>query len=174
LENIQNQEDLEYYINEEILTTKCPKCRIAYHDFDGCCALSCKSCRTYFCAYCRHVEVTNKEIHKHVLVCPLSQNQGDYFIQANNKNSVNDGFMLQEFKRVLDYYPIYFDKITEMMPKKVKEKYHAEIRRLENPIIRLLPELPEKPCGPNGPSWSFIIGSGIVIGMLAVGLLYFR
>lgn len=132
LGKIESDQDLKYYINDEILTSKCPKCHIAYHDFDGCCALVCKSCHTYFCAYCRHISPTNQEIHQHVLTCPLSQNKNHYFIQAKNKDEVNNGFILRKFKELLDRHPIYFHEIIEMMPGKIKENYEAEIRQFEN------------------------------------------
>ncbi|KAJ1474859.1 hypothetical protein T484DRAFT_1830790 [Baffinella frigidus] len=29
------------YVEEEVLTSKCPRCRTAFLDFEGCCALKC-------------------------------------------------------------------------------------------------------------------------------------
>jgi len=40
------------HIIDEILTMRCPRCRVAFIDFDECCALKCESCRAGFCAWC--------------------------------------------------------------------------------------------------------------------------
>lgn len=40
------------HITDEILTRKCPRCRRAWIDFVGCCALTCGGCGCAFCAFC--------------------------------------------------------------------------------------------------------------------------
>ncbi|KAJ1474856.1 hypothetical protein T484DRAFT_3226413 [Baffinella frigidus] len=40
------------YVEEEVLTSKCPRCRTAFLDFEGCCALKCSRCPCQFCAWC--------------------------------------------------------------------------------------------------------------------------
>jgi len=40
------------HIEEEILTSRCPRCKAAFVDFDGCCALKCHRCSCAFCAWC--------------------------------------------------------------------------------------------------------------------------
>lgn len=39
-------------IEEDILTWKCPRCKSAFDNWDGCAALSCNNCRCNFCAWC--------------------------------------------------------------------------------------------------------------------------
>ena len=40
------------HIEEEILTSRCPRCKAAFLDFAGCCALTCHRCPCRFCAWC--------------------------------------------------------------------------------------------------------------------------
>ena len=53
---------------EEILTLKCPRCNLAFLDFDGCFALSCRGCSCGFCAYC--LKDCGNDAHRHVATCP--------------------------------------------------------------------------------------------------------
>lgn len=52
---------------EEILTLKCPRCHLAFLDFDGCFALSCRGCKCGFCAYC--LKDCGNDAHRHVATC---------------------------------------------------------------------------------------------------------
>lgn len=61
-------------ITEDILTLKCPSCRNAFIDFDGCLALYC-NCGAYFCGKCMCKFDSSKDAHSHVLVC-----HGDYYM----------------------------------------------------------------------------------------------
>lgn len=45
-------EDRKKFISETILTLKCPRCHVAFLDFEGCFALSCGSCPCKFCGWC--------------------------------------------------------------------------------------------------------------------------
>ena len=58
---------LRKQIIEEILTLKCPRCKLAFLDFDGCFALSCMGCKCGFCAYC--LEDCGNDAHRHVANC---------------------------------------------------------------------------------------------------------
>ena len=40
------------HIEEEILQMKCPRCRQAFYDFEGCFAISCSACPCKFCGWC--------------------------------------------------------------------------------------------------------------------------
>ena len=40
------------HIEEQILTLHCPRCKAAFLDFAGCCALTCHRCPCRFCAWC--------------------------------------------------------------------------------------------------------------------------
>lgn len=41
---------LHLEIVENILVLKCPRCKIAFTDFDNCCAITCE-CKAGFCAW---------------------------------------------------------------------------------------------------------------------------
>lgn len=69
-------------ICEEILTNRCPRCRRAFADFDGCFALTCSGqggCDCQFCAWC--FATTIGDIHGHVARCP--RGNGDVFGNRN-------------------------------------------------------------------------------------------
>ena len=60
------------HVNDQILTTKCPKCSTAFHDFDGCFSLKCAApdCGTHFCAWCLRFHDDNaQETHAHIARC---------------------------------------------------------------------------------------------------------
>ena len=50
-------------LTEEI-NLKCPRCKTAFYDYDGCNALSCGSCRASFCAIC--LKDCGADAHSHV------------------------------------------------------------------------------------------------------------
>jgi len=52
-------------ILEDIFTLKCPRCRKAFLDFDGCFALKCSSCPCAFCAWC--LTDCGEDAHPHVM-----------------------------------------------------------------------------------------------------------
>ena len=61
-------------IIDDILTTRCPKCRRAFVDFDGCFALRC-SCGCAFCGWC--LQPCARDAHAHVAAqCPHGPGAG--------------------------------------------------------------------------------------------------
>lgn len=64
------------HIAEELLTLKCPRCRHAFYDFDGCFALKCGSCKCGFCAWC--LKDCGNDAHAHVLACSVSTRRREY------------------------------------------------------------------------------------------------
>ena len=54
-------------LREEVLTLRCPRCKVAFVDFEGCCALMCGGCSCGFCAYC--LEDCGQDAHAHVAKC---------------------------------------------------------------------------------------------------------
>ena len=57
-------------IEEDILTLKCPRCRQAFADYDGCAALKCHKpgCNAGFCAFC--LADCGHDAHHHITECP--------------------------------------------------------------------------------------------------------
>jgi hypothetical protein len=79
------------YIVDDILTMRCPRCKMAFADWDGCNALYCTyaGCGCNFCAFClkdcgggvQHgqkeiVRRGDDEVHKHVNECKYAQGIG--------------------------------------------------------------------------------------------------
>lgn len=61
-----------HHVIEEILTLKCPRCRVAFNEFAGCLALKCNACPANFCALCLTDTGDNgQDCHQHVAACPL-------------------------------------------------------------------------------------------------------
>ena len=58
------------HVEEELLTARCPRCRRAFADFDGCAALRCFLCGCGFCAWC--LADCGADAHAHIAACPDS------------------------------------------------------------------------------------------------------
>ena len=57
-------------IIDNILTFRCPGCRIDFFDYDGCATLTCGKCGVGFCAYCLQFDPRSRlNAHTHVQQC---------------------------------------------------------------------------------------------------------
>ncbi len=55
----------------DAFNVKCPQCFVVLDPTpDGCCAMKCGTCATYFCWMCLEVCSSNRECHSHVSNCP--------------------------------------------------------------------------------------------------------
>ncbi|XP_059353084.1 uncharacterized protein LOC130692190 [Daphnia carinata] len=77
------------YILDELCLLRCPRCRTAFIDFDGCCALWCSiaHCKAAFCFFC--LEDCGRDAHSHVRDCQRNPSKGTYHINASKKNTVH-------------------------------------------------------------------------------------
>jgi len=66
--------DARNKITEDILTLKCPRCKKAFVDFEGCFALKCNSCPCNFCAGC--LKDCGENAHQHVAKCAVCLSGG--------------------------------------------------------------------------------------------------
>ena len=96
------------HVEEEILTSKCPRCRAAFLDFDGCCALQvrdssirlstrnqkpkprnskpeiqCSNCPCNFCAWCGADCGGADAAHRHVAACGAKPAGADVFFPGS-------------------------------------------------------------------------------------------
>jgi hypothetical protein len=62
-------DNVRNHIIDEFLTTRCPRCKNAFFDFDGCFSVTCGSpgCNCCFCAWC--LEDCGTDAHAHVRAC---------------------------------------------------------------------------------------------------------
>ena len=70
---------------EECLTMHCPRCKVAFVDFEGCMALKCgvPSCGCGFCAWC--LADCGDDAHKHVAECPAKPEGADRFFGTDQQ-----------------------------------------------------------------------------------------
>lgn len=62
---------------DNVLTLRCPQCRLAFLDFSGCLALTCSMCQCGFCAWC--LKDCGVDAHAHVAHCPEGKTNGNVF-----------------------------------------------------------------------------------------------
>eukprot|EP00928_Gymnodinium_smaydae_P051821 TRINITY_DN3544_c0_g4_i1.p1 TRINITY_DN3544_c0_g4~~TRINITY_DN3544_c0_g4_i1.p1 ORF type:complete len:629 (-),score=181.66 TRINITY_DN3544_c0_g4_i1:73-1926(-) len=71
------------HIIDDIFTLKCPRCKMAFLDYDNCSAITCSACKCGFCSYC--LEDCGKDAHGHFYKngskCP--KEGGPLFIEMN-------------------------------------------------------------------------------------------
>ncbi len=86
-------DQLRMQIVDDILTLRCPRCKQAFLDFDGCFAISCNICPCNFCGWC--LMDCQGDAHPHVKECrdrhPNAQSYfgtKDQFQQAQNKKRI--------------------------------------------------------------------------------------
>jgi hypothetical protein len=79
LEQIRDQDErnahkLHRTLVDEVLTLKCPRCKNAFVDFEGCFAVTCvyPTCNCGFCAWC--LTDCGGDAHTHVAACPENRN----------------------------------------------------------------------------------------------------
>jgi hypothetical protein len=70
-------EDRSRHIAEEILTLKCPRCRTAFLDFDGCFAVTCATCQAAFCGWC--LRDCGEDAHACAMECGRAEGANGYF-----------------------------------------------------------------------------------------------
>ena len=117
--------DARKKITEDILTLKCPSCKAAFVDFDGCFALSCKSCPCRFCAGCLAPAKDGQECHRHVSACEVCRKAGvnGYFgteAQFQQIHKTRRSKLLKEFLERPDVRELA-GKVVEAMRKNLKD-----------------------------------------------------
>ena len=77
-ENEKVAAKLRLRIVNDVLTLRCPRCKAAFVEFEGCFAIKCiyNNCGCGFCAWC--LKDCGRDAHEHVLQCPEREANG-YF-----------------------------------------------------------------------------------------------
>jgi hypothetical protein len=73
LVEVQEVEEHRKHIVENILPLRCPKCHLIFDEFEGCFALTDKTCGARFCGWCFQIF---GDPHEHVLSCSHSLSPG--------------------------------------------------------------------------------------------------
>ncbi|KAJ1428017.1 hypothetical protein B484DRAFT_348798 [Ochromonadaceae sp. CCMP2298] len=92
--------ELRNKVIEDILTTKCPRCKKAFQDFEGCFALTCSNCPCAFCAWC--LADCGSNAHNHVASCSAKTNNDTYFGTKQEYLAVTQKRMARDLQTFLD------------------------------------------------------------------------
>jgi len=95
------------HIEEEIMTTRCPRCRKAFYDYDGCAALVCSECRCGFCALCQ--ENCGSDAHAHLSHCKLNPSGGMHVAEAEFKRVIRD----ERVRKLPEYLATLGEQVRE-------------------------------------------------------------
>eukprot|EP00953_Heterococcus_sp_UTEX-ZZ885_P018092 10109-Heterococcus_DN1.PRE.2 len=91
----------ELHITSELLTLNCPRCSTPFYDFDGCCALQCCRCETWFCGWCLTDCGNSQAAHAHVRGC--AQNQANGNVYCTNIEQFHQHQTEQRQRLILEY-----------------------------------------------------------------------
>jgi hypothetical protein len=69
----------ELHIKGDLLILQCPRCSTAFYDFEGCFALNCGKCSTWFCAWSLTDCGNSQAAHAHVRACADNRAGGNYY-----------------------------------------------------------------------------------------------
>ena len=84
----------------DAVTLSCPRCRAAYIDFDGCCAVKCANCQCGFCGLCL-IDCGN-DAHAHVLTCHLNPDKTNYFASGAIITAANNVVKKERVLKVME------------------------------------------------------------------------
>lgn len=93
--------DARSHIVEHILTLKCPKCKTAFVDFDGCFALTCSHCPCRFCAWCLQAGSDGRAAHLCAASCGSKHGADGYYGTKELFNTYHEGRKRDEAKAFL-------------------------------------------------------------------------
>lgn len=115
--------DARKEITEHILTLRCPRCKVAFLDFEGCFALKCMSCPCNFCAGC--LEDCGDDAHRHVSRCEVCRQAGldGYFgtkRQFEQIHEIRRSKLMKEFLEQPDKRKIA-GKVVEAMRQELED-----------------------------------------------------
>ena len=88
---------------EEIASSHCPRCKTAWIDFDGCCALIChlSTCKANFCGFCE-IECSSEDVHRHVNRCPFNPKLGEVFASKQDFEKAKKIFRQTKIREYLN------------------------------------------------------------------------
>jgi hypothetical protein len=101
----ENVNDKNVHQLVEALSLRCPKCKVVVDPSpDGCCALRCGSCASYFCFLCHEIRKDNKDCHDHVRNCACNPG-GNVFASQSTRDTAQINLQLRSLRNIL--YSVY-------------------------------------------------------------------
>ena len=107
---------------EDLLVLRCPKCRIAFVDYNGCAALTC-SCGAHFCAFCQ-VDC-GADAHQHVANCRLNPSGGVFISHSNWKKVIDEQNRVKFMRLWKSYKP---EEQTRLLQDKSVQKQFQDLK----------------------------------------------
>ena len=102
-------------IHEDILTQKCPRCKKAFLDFDGCFALKCSNCPCAFCGWC--LADCGNDAHSHVKDCRHKLNKDTYFgTEQEFKTAMRKKMTAELQAYLIGLEPVQRDGVLKVCP----------------------------------------------------------
>jgi hypothetical protein len=109
------------HIEEEILQVKCPRCRRAFHDFEGCFAISCSSCPCKICGWCLR-DCGDQDAHPHVRQCSKKPQGVDaLFPQMPNVRGAFENTKRQRSRE-------QFEAFVKTLPDAIRERVRCSVQ----------------------------------------------
>jgi len=113
----QMAERLRLEIIEDILTLRCPRCKLAFIDYSGCAALTCAKCKAGFCALC--LKDCGHDAHQHVVNCPENIYK-NVFVTEEQFNRINSK---RREKHINDKIKDQTNKTKTLLYKKMEKDF---------------------------------------------------
>lgn len=86
----------------ECLNFKCPSCQVVLDPTpDGCAAIRCLKCATYFCWMCFEISATSTVAHRHVTLCKFNT-LGLVFPSSSNVLAAHKQYKLRNIQHTLE------------------------------------------------------------------------
>ena len=125
---------------EEILTDKCPQCKLAVLDFEACFAVRCR-CQAVFCAWCFALCADMVDGHRHVAICSsnLNPNKALYStVELFNKSRV-----IRQERKLAAFIADLDDKtVDDLLASLRTELTHVNVAKVRQ--LRRQPAVEEK------------------------------
>lgn len=126
-EETREIELLRKHIIDDILTNKCPGCKMAFLDFDGCCSVTCgnkDNCRIAFCGYC--FKDCGGDAHAHAARCEWGI--GDVFCDEERLKEIWNDRRAHRIRELLQAKAVNIKRKLQDRMQKDFEDIHLNIR----------------------------------------------
>ena len=116
---------------QELLYTRCPRCKVVIDDFDGCFAVTCSKCQCGFCGFC--MEDCGDDAHTHAASCNRNETRGRVFASLDVYHKLRDQDKVQRLRE-------YFEE------KQLPPAVQAQLKRWANTYLDYF-KFSQEECG---------------------------